>query len=77
MDRYTIEQTYRKWWWGKKVRRVNTDNEFKRVVDIAFIAPPSGVYGCTWLIFDDGSKMHVEDPYQFRARKKDIEVLNT
>ncbi len=75
MSRVDIEQTYKKWWVGKKVRRCHQDCEFKKVVDLHFSASPSGMVGVVTLIFEDGGELTLGGGVNsFRPRKKDIEI---
>jgi len=71
-----IRKTYRKWWLGKKVRTSST-REFKRVVDLEFISPPSFVYGIVIFHYEDGSEESFggHGINAFRPRKRDVEVL--
>ena len=72
--RQDIEDTYREWWVGKKCRLMGQDCEFRLVTDVKFTAPPSGIYGVTEFIFENGSKCFVGGVDSFRARKKDVDV---
>lgn len=76
MDKYDIEDRYRTWWLGKLVRRAGSDSEFKRVIGLEFIAPPSGFVGVVELKFSDDSKRLIAPlkTNAYRPRKKDLEV---
>jgi len=74
MNKFKIQDKYCEWWVGKKCRPVGYTGEFKRVKDVVFTGPPSGVYGVTELVFEDGTRTFVGSPDCFRARKKDVEV---
>ena len=71
-----IRDSYRKWWLGKKVR-TRPSAEFKRVIDLEFVSPPSFVSGIVIFHYEDGSEEtfggHGINAY--RPRKRDVEVL--
>jgi hypothetical protein len=46
---------------------------FRLVKNVEWFGPPSGVYGCVQLTFDDGKQMMVPT-LSYRPRKTDIEV---
>ena len=49
--------------------------DFKKVVKIRLIGPPSFVYGDVELIFEDGSIAYVnKGARSFKPTKKDVEV---
>jgi len=69
--RENIEDTYKKWWLNKYLK------DGKRIIDLKFIAPPSGIYGVVVLYLSDGSDYNVSTPAKaFRPRKKDLEVFD-
>lgn len=70
----TSEDTYRKWWIGKKAR-VHHSRPFKTVVDLEFIGVPSGVRGDVLLKFDDGSSDFVPDKGSYKPRKSDVQIV--
>ena len=72
--RSEVQEAYRRWWLGKRCR-VYTDREFKRVTDVIWYGPPSGVYGFVKLVYDDGT-VEIVSPGRdvFRPRKSDVEV---
>jgi hypothetical protein len=65
---------YEEWWLHKYCRLAcDSDGEFKRVTRVEWVGPPSGVYGCVELTFEDGTLAVVDYPYGgFRPRKKDV-----
>jgi len=76
--------TYMKWWAGKYCRMAAYDHgDYKLVVDVELVGPPSFVYGDVWLVYGDGKKETVQinkphrfnGPNIFRPRKKDIAAL--
>ena len=75
MNKFDIQDKYREWWVGKKCRPLGDTGEFKRVKDVIFTGPFSGVYGVTELVFEDGTRTFAGSCHHFRARKKDVEVL--
>jgi len=75
MNKFDVEDNYKKWWKGKYIRPVGQTCEFTKCVDLKFIAPPSGIYGVVDFINEDGSTWVFGGISNgFRPTKKDIEV---
>ncbi len=70
--RRDVQKRYDRWWLGK-LCRLRGSGEFKRVVKVELIGPPSFVYGTAVLHFEDGTDGMVPCP-GFRPRKMDVEV---
>ena len=75
MNKYHIQDRYRKWWVGKKCRPTGDMREFKRVKDVIFHSSFSGVYGRGELIYEDGTTGLITCGEAFKPRKGDVEVL--
>ena len=76
MNKYDIQDRYRKWWVGKKCRPVGYMGEFKRVKDVIFISSFSGVYGVGKLVFEDGTTSLIMCGEVYKPRKMDVEVMD-
>lgn len=77
--REDVQSTYRRWWLGKMVRpamvrpAIGNTAPFRLVTNVEWFGPPSGVYGCVQLTFEDGTQRMVPTT-AYRPRKTDIEV---
>lgn len=76
MNKYDIQDRYRKWWVGKKCRPVGYMGEFKRVKDVIFYSSFSGVYGTGKLVFEDGTESMIFCGEAYKPRKRDVEVMD-
>ena len=76
MNKYDIQDRYRRWWVGKKCRPVGYTCEFKRVKDVVFHSSFSGVYGTGELIYEDGTKAIIFCLEAYKPRKMDVEVMD-
>jgi hypothetical protein len=73
--REDVRSIYRRWWLGKMVRpTIENTAPFRLVTKVEWFGPPSGVYGCVQLTFQDGTNRMVPT-MSYRPRKTDIEVL--
>lgn len=86
----TWQARYEKWWLGKMCRLTANGlcdgARFRKVVEVRLVGPPSFVYGCAWLVYEDGTEDSIigmvdrgEGYYRryesaFRPRKCDVEV---
>ena len=64
---------YKQWWVGQRARPANYKCPFRRVVDVRWYGPPSGVYGTAELVYEDGAAQVVSTPAH-RPRKCDVEI---
>lgn len=69
------QQRYERWWLGKYIK-ANGVKEFKLVIEIELIGPPSFTYGSIVLTFDDDTTSNVVSQ-GYRPNKNDVEVLQT
>jgi len=74
MTIYDHEQKYRRWWLGKLVRQPGCE-EYRLVVDIQLVGPPSFVYGDVLLMFRKARNPWPVPHSGFRPTRKDLEVL--
>lgn len=66
---------FNRWWKGKLIENLN--REVKRVKEVKFYGPPSGVYGCAWFFFEDGTSEPVpQGSHAFLPRKYDVKVID-
>jgi len=75
MSAAKIEEAYRRWWVGKKCRRLFSQNEFRLVKDIVLYGPPS-LFNCVVeLVYEDGTVETVSmGSNAHRPTKQDVEV---
>lgn len=75
-DSLFFELRYRKWWEGKRcmIKSNSVSLKFKRVVEVEFVAPPSGIYGVVIFYYSDGEREYVtpQDRKAFKPRKFDV-----
>jgi len=70
----TQRRKYERWWLGKRCRLDGSTREFRLVVRVEMVGPPSFVYGDVWLHYDDGDREHVFHGEAFRPRKADVQT---
>lgn len=64
---------YERWWLGKRCR-IHGYGEFHTVTKVKLVGPPSFVYGCVYLSFDDGAEDIPVASGGFKPTKADVEV---
>jgi hypothetical protein len=74
MNIYDHQLKYERWWLNKRCRLAHSSRAFSRVVKVMLYGPPSFIYGCVFLHFDDGSNAPVMHGNSFKPRKCDVEV---
>ena len=67
-------ERYRRWWLGKRCRRIGSLGEFKLVTRVEWIGAPSGFSGIVELTFEDGTTELVSNTWAYKPRKSDVEV---
>ncbi len=66
----SVEKMYCRWWLGKYIA------DGRQITNVRWCGPPSGVYGCVELTFDDGKTERVSQPSNgYKPRKKDLNVF--
>jgi len=69
-----VQETYEKWWLGKKCRTSGM-REFKKVTQVIFVGPASGMVGIVKLYFEDGTNTITDIGSDAkRPRKMDVDV---
>jgi len=74
MDIEDHRQRYLKWWKGKLCRPFGSTGPFRRVTGVLMHGPPSFVYGCAELLYEDGIAENIYHGDAFKPRKMDVEV---
>lgn len=67
------KERYERWWAGKLCRVRYCQAEYKRVASVNVYGPPSFVYGCAELVFEDGTTRMVSTQ-KFRPGRAEVEV---
>lgn len=72
-QRIKYRRLYEKWWLGKYCNIPTAMNDYKLVIGIELIGPPSFVCGVVYLHFEDGSQVPIFCN-TYKPRKKDVKV---
>lgn len=69
------QKKYEKWWLGKKCFCRST-GEYMTVNKVTLVGPPSFVYGCVFLSFENGPSEEPIIHRGYKPTKKDVSVKN-
>lgn len=82
MAKWELKEKYERWWKGKFCRLAGSREEFKLVVNIDVIGPPSGYFCDAILHCSDGSRIKIIPSFYYRGehgtyqpRKYHVETL--
>lgn len=64
-----FKEQYEGWWVGKYCKTHSSIKDYRLVVDVEVIGPPSFVYGAASLIYVDGEREHIYCGNAFKPRK--------
>lgn len=70
------EARYVHWWLRRYCRLAGSTAPYRLVTSVAWVGPPSGVYGDVWLTYESGEREVVQHGDAFKPRRRDVEVLS-